>query len=613
MDRRLKFVGHGNSRLSPDSRLIEGLDSSLRSGSSRHWWLNCGSGRRLAGALVIVGHALSWMGTAAAADADEVSNEPVWQHGAVAADHPLASQAGVEVLRRGGNVVDAAVAVGFALSVLRPASSGLGGGGFMVIWNVDEQQAVALDYRERAPQNVSREAYESAAGESRKGGLAVGVPGHVRGLCHALEKYGSLPLASVLEPALRYASAGVPLDEHEAAIRTSLAGAIDRTDERFAALWRQYLFEGHVPEPGSQVTSPQGRVLKLIADHGPGAFYQGEVAEAIVALVRSHGSGMTLDDLTRMDVVERPVLTAEYFGFNVLTMPPPSSGGVTLIETLNILRSLENGRLCPPLNRGHQDEHYCHVLTEAMKHAFADRAEFLGDADFVDVPWKRLTSRAYAAKLAARIQLDRTQAPEAYGRYLPTDDDGTTHFCVIDAAGNAVACTETINTSFGSWLVEPTFGIVLNNEMDDFTTATGRPNAFGLIQSEANAIAPRKKPLSSMTPTILVRNGKAVFVAGASGGPRIISATLQVVLNMSRFGMTPQQAVQSPRIHHQWLPDMLLLEPKAMARFGEILKKNYGHTISRSNGLAATQAASRSDDGLRAASDPRKHGQAAGF
>ena len=571
--------------------------------------------RRLTASLAIFAIVISHSVSTVAADTKDArsSKEPVWQHGAVAADHPLASQAGVEVLRRGGNVVDAAVAVGFALSVLRPASSGLGGGGFMVIWDADKQKSVALDYRERAPRSVSRETYETAAGESRKGGLAVGVPGHVRGLCHALEKYGSLPLAEVLEPALRYATAGMPLDEHETVLRKSLASSVDRTDERFSALREQYLFDGNVPKAGSQVTSPQSRALTLIAEQGPNAFYRGAIAEAIVELVRKHGSGMTLDDLARMDVVERPVLAAEYSGFNVLTMPPPSSGGIALIETLNILDSLENDKLCLALDRGRQDEHYCHVLTEAMKHAFADRAEFLGDADFVDVPVKRLTGREYAQKLAGRIKLEKTQPPAAYGRYIPKDDAGTTHFCVIDAKGNAVACTETINTTFGSWLVEPQFGIVLNNEMDDFTTAAGRPNAFGLIQSEANAIAPRKKPLSSMTPTILVKDGKAVFVAGASGGPRIISSTLQVILNMSRFGMTPEQAVRSPRIHHQWLPNTLLLEPGVMAQFGESLQKQYGHAVSQSSGLAATQAASRSDDGLRAASDPRKHGQAAGY
>lgn len=566
--------------------------------------------RRLTAVLAITSLFLSQTACTGAA---EVEDGPVWQHGAVAADHPLASQAGVEVLRRGGNVVDAAVTVGFALSVLRPGSSGLGGGGFMVIWDADEQKSVALDYRERAPQAVSREAYEAAAGESRKGGLAVGVPGHVRGLCHALEKYGSLPLAEVLEPALRYATAGVALDEHEAALRKSLAASVDQEDERFAVLRKKYLFQGNPSKAGSQVTSPQGRALRVIAEQGPDAFYRGEIARAIVKVVGRYGSGMTLDDLARMDVVERPALTAEYFGFDVLTMPPPSSGGVALIETLNILDSLENDKLCLALNRGRQDEHYRHVLTEAMKHAFADRAEFLGDADFVDVPVKRLTSRTYAKKLADRVKLDRTQPPEAYGRYLPKDDAGTTHFCVIDAKGNAVACTETINTTFGSWLVEPTYGIVLNNEMDDFTTAAGRPNAFGLIQSEANAIAPRKKPLSSMTPTILIKDGKAVFVAGASGGPKIISATLQVLLNMSRFEMTPKEAVRSPRIHHQWLPDTLLLEPEAMSESGETLQKKYGHAVSQSSGLAATQAASRSKDGLRAASDPRKHGQAAGY
>jgi gamma-glutamyltranspeptidase/glutathione hydrolase len=553
------------------------------------------------------------MQLSAAEPVDRRDSETVWKHAAVAADHPLASQAGVEVLRRGGNVVDAAVAVGFALSVLRPGSSGLGGGGFMVIWDATEQRAVALDYRERAPRGVSREAYAAAAGESQKGGLAVGVPGHVRGLCHALRQYGSLSLVDVLEPALRYASEGVPIDAHEVRLRQRLIGQVKPGAHRHSGLWKQYLFEGEVPVAGTQVSSPQSRVLQLLASRGPDAFYQGEVATRIIELVRSRGSTMTLEDLKTMDVVERPAMRSEYAGFDVVTMPPPSSGGVALIETLNILNELENGKLRLDLDRGQRDEHYIHVLTEALKHAFADRAQFLGDADFVAVPVKRLTGREYAKKLAERIRLDRTQPPEAYGRYLPKDDAGTTHFCVIDSQGNAVACTETINTSFGSWLVEPSFGIVLNNEMDDFTTAPGRPNAFGLIQSEANAIAPRKKPLSSMTPTILVKDGKAVFVAGGSGGPRIISATLQVLLNMSRFGMTPRRAVRAPRLHHQWLPDRLLLEPNLMTSFGMPLQQRYGHVISQSSGLAATQAASRSDDGLRAASDPRKHGQAAGY
>ena len=545
--------------------------------------------------------------------------EPVYQHAAVAAEHPLASQAGIEMLKSGGNVVDAAVAVGFAQSVLRPGGSGLGGGGFMVIWNAETRSATTLDYRERAPAAATRDLFtrpgpNGKPASSRRGGKAVAVPGQVAGLCFALEKYGTKSLAEVLAPAIRYASEGVLLTEHQVKYRKPyLAGTKQIEGEGIvdtAALRKGYLSNLEV---GGRFHSPQLAALKKLTKRGRDAFYKGEIANAIVAEVQRQGGIMTLKDLARMDVVERKPLSTMFDGMRVYSMPPPSSGGVALIESLNILRRLEATKLGGPIESlGHNSPKYLHVLTETMKHAFADRAAFLGDADFADIPVRRLTSSQYAGALAKCIQLDRTRPLEDYGRFLPVDDAGTTHFSVIDAAGNAVACTETINTGFGSWVVEPRFGIVLNNEMDDFAAQPGKPNAFGLVQSEANAVGPRHKPLSSMTPTIVVKDGKAVFALGASGGGRIISATLQVFLNLTRFGMTVEEAVRQPRAHHQWLPNHIDLEEDLMKSCGGALKK-IGHKIKDRKSNGVSQAVARTQRGLTAKSDKRKDGQAAGY
>jgi len=545
---------------------------------------------------------------------------PVWKHGAVAADHPLASQVGVQILRSGGNVVDAAVATGFAQSVLRPGSSGLGGGGFMVIWDAESRSAKTLDYRERAPAAATRDLFtrpgqDGAPASSRRGGKAIGVPGHVAGLCYALRKFGSMPLAEVLAPAIRLAEQGVPLDEHEAAARSGLVKSFSdqpALQARYPGLWKGYLLQGRLKR-GTKFHSPQLPALRALARDGQETFYRGEISRAIVAEIRKQGGILTAADLANMDVVERTPLSTPFDDLQVFSMPPPSSGGVALIECLNILQALETTTLGKPIEAlEHNSPEYLHVLAEAEKHAFADRAEFLGDADFFDIPVRRLTSPAYAASLAKRIQLDRTQPLKAYGRFLPVNDAGTTHFSVMDARGNAVACTETINTGFGSWVVEPRFGIVFNNEMDDFAARPGKPNAFGLIQSEANAVGPRRKPLSSMTPTLAVRDGKAVFALGTSGGPRIISATLQVFLNLSRFRMIPDQAVTRPRIHHQWLPNRLYLEPGLSDPCKAALQQR-GHTVTVRSKLGVCQAVMAAPDGLRASSDSRKHGQAAGY
>jgi gamma-glutamyltranspeptidase/glutathione hydrolase len=546
----------------------------------------------------------------------------VFQQGVVAADHPLASDAGVEILRQGGNVVDAAVATGFSLSVLRPASSGIGGGGFMVIWDAKTRQSVAIDYRECAPRIATRTTYfdpknpkQQVPELSYHGPLAVAIPGHVAGLCLAHQKYGKLKLAQVMAPAIRLAREGFPADPHEVEIQAATLQELSQAGKRetYRTLSDLYLNHGTLIKSSHVLKSPQLEVLELIARNGPKAFYEGAVAKAIVAVAGENGKWLTLEDLRTYQPSVRACLSGRFDGYELLTMPPPSSGGVALIESLNILQELERRHPEAKLNFAkRQQPESLHLLTETLKHAFADRAEFLGDPDYVAVPVDKLLSPQHAKVLAQRVNLDATQRPEAYGRFVSPKDAGTTHFSVIDMQGNAVSCTETVNTTFGSWIVEPRYGIVLNNEMDDFAAVPGTPNAFGLIQGEANAVTPGKRPLSSMTPTIVIRDGRAVFALGGSGGPKIISATLQVLINLVRYQMPPHEAVIAPRLHHQWMPDTLLLEPVLFKTASEPLMK-LGHQVSRRGESAVVQAVSRQPDGLRGSSDPRKHGQAAGF
>jgi gamma-glutamyltranspeptidase/glutathione hydrolase len=574
--------------------------------------------------LFLIGATAAAVVTAAQPEArrDSSSAEPVYQHSFVAADHPLASEAGVEILKQGGNVVDAAVATGFALSVVRPASSGIGGGGFMVIWDAAKKQATAIDYRERAPARATRDMYVDPADRtkvredaSRYGPLAIAVPAHVAGLCFALKEHGSLDLKAVLAPALRLCREGVPVDPHHSNVQREVLNLFQKRpgfSERFATLNRLYLNGGKAWRSDERFFSPLGPVLERISAGGADGFHQGPVAEAIVGEVRRGGGLISLDDLAAIKPTVREPLTGRFGDLQLFTMPPPSSGGVALLETLQILESSE--RRWPERNLSKLPfvaPERLHLLTEAFKHAFADRATYLGDPDFADIPFRRLISPEHAAQLAARIDLAHTQVPERYGRFTLPNDGGTSHFSIIDAAGNAVACTETINNSFGSLIVEPTFGIILNNEMDDFTAHPDIPNGSGLRQSAANAIAPGKRPLSSMTPTIAVRDGRAVFAVGASGGPRIITATTQVLLNLIRYEMSPEQAVSAPRLHHQWFPDRLELEP-GFDR--DVARGLYGldHVVGQTNEGAAVQAVSRRPDGLRGGSDPRKHGRPAG-
>lgn len=542
-----------------------------------------------------------------------------------AADHPAASEAGAAMLRQGGNVVDAAVATSFALSVVRPASCGIGGGGFMVIWDAKQKRAIAIDYRERAPAGATADMYLSAsittdqadAAESGsvRGASAAGIPGTVAGLCHAASRYGTLPLKTLLQPAIQLCIDGVQIDAHDLECQASTLQKIRRHpnyDKRFAALIHLYLNDGKPWKLGDRFHSPQRAVLERIADEGMKGFYAGDVAAAIETAVLADGGILTRSDLTTSVPIEREVLTGQFHGDTILTMPPPSSGGVALLQTLNALEQWEqqSGRSLSDLK--HNSAAYVHTVAECLKHAFADRAEYLGDTDFVKVPIRRMLSREYAAQIAGKVADNRVLVTEAYGRFFSAPDAGTSHFSVIDHEGNAVACTETINLTYGSFFVVPEFGILLNDQMDDFSAKPGEPNAFGLMQSKANAVAAGKKPLSSMTPTIIVRDGKAVFASGASGGPRIISATLQSVLNRSVFGMTPAGSVSAARFHHQWFPNELLLEKSLVTSIAAELKE-IGHDVKPSSSLAAAQAAGRSTAEVQGGSDPRKHGQPAGY
>lgn len=547
---------------------------------------------------------------------------------AVAADHPIASEAGAEILRKGGNAVDAAVAVSFTLSVVRPESCGIGGGGFMIIrFKADPRygtMSTALNYREMCPKGIDRDYYTRqenlAPDASTHGGKAVAVPGTVAGLMYALEKYGTLDRATVMAPAIRAAREGYAADEHAVASMRSVRkwfvkDAATRT-RRFAFTWERLCRSGELQVGDRIRLEEQARALEMISDRGSGAFYFGAIGEAVVSSVRADGGAMTAADLAGYSVREVEPLSVEFDGRNVLCMPPPSSGGLALAETFGILERLPRPISQLPPGQGAT----IHLIAEAMKHAFADRSRWLGDPEFVDIPINRLMSDDYLRDRAASIDPERTIAMEKYGLASLTGpeqprDGGTSHFSVIDAHGNAVACTETINLEYGSLLCAGEFGFALNNQMDDFLTRQGQANAFGLTQSARNLPEPGKRPLSSMSPTIAVdaRSGDVELVLGASGGPRIISATLQTALNAMSFGMSAKDATGSPRFHTQWMPDTLWLEEGL--RGGEIPAEleRRGHRVEGKAPEAACQVLRVRDGKIQAACDPRKGGRPAGY
>lgn len=532
------------------------------------------------------------------------------RHGMVSSQERRASAVGVEILKRGGNAVDAAVAVGFALAVTLPRAGNLGGGGFMLVHLAKSNETIAIDYRETAPAAATRDMFLGPDGKpdpakSRDSGLSVGVPGTVRGLALAHEKYGSgkLSFAALIEPAIRLAREGIEVEDD---LADSLPGAVAKF-QRHPASATIFLKDGKPLAVGDRlVQTDLAATLEEIATGGPDRFYSGRIAAAIASSVKAAGGVMTEADLAAYRAVIRTPVTGSYRGYEIASMPPPSSGGVHLVQILNILEGFDLAGF------GAGSAETLHRMAEAMKPAYADRATFLGDPDRVKVPVKGLTSKKYAETLRAAIDANRARRADEVkaGDPLPYESDQTTHFSVVDAEGNAVANTYTLNFSFGMGMVAPGTGVLMNNEMDDFSAKAGALNAYGLVGGDTNSVHPGARPLSSMTPTILFKDGKPFLVTGSPGGSRIITTVLQVVVNVVDFGMNIAEAVAAPRIHHQWKPDVLVVEhglsPDTLKL---LLDKGHrvqpGRTSGSANSIMVTKA------GLQGASDPRQRGTAA--
>jgi gamma-glutamyltranspeptidase/glutathione hydrolase len=539
-----------------------------------------------------------------------------------------ATVAGHTMLAMGGNAIDAAVASAFAVGVTQPFSTGIGGGGFILIHLADDEggDVIAIDARETAPAAASRDMYVEpgvASDASLRGGLAVATPGLVAGLVQVQEEYGRLPLAVVMEPAIRLARDGFAIGPYNARLMGFMRSRLPADDPRFAETVRiQFPPEGVPALPGWQLVQEDlGRTLQAIAKGGAAAFYSGPIAKAIADAAVAAGGVLTEADVVGYEVRTRTASAGSYRGLEVFSFPPPSSGGVALIEMLNVLEGFDLSER--PLGSSAS----IHVIAEAMKLAFADRAVHLGDPDFVDVPVARLTSKEYAKTLRTRINPPWfRRAPWHWGRReqairvkapgLRHDDSGTTHLSTSDAWGNAVAITKTINTPYGSGVTVPGTGILLNNEMDDFSKKPLEPNAYGLIDTRgANAIAPGKRPLSSMTPTILRKDGRLFMVTGSPGGPRIISTTLLTILGVVDYGLDVKAAVSAPRFHHPWVPDVLSVEPSIAQDVVEALRAR-GHAVKpgRREWSAAEAIVVDSETGWHyGGNDPRRDGLALGF
>lgn len=530
------------------------------------------------------------------------------RHGMVAAENPFAAEAGVKILRLGGNAVDAAVATALAVGVVNPTSCGLGGGGFMVIFDQASHAVHALDFRETAPSGATRNMFlrhgRFISELARDSGLAVAVPGEVAGLCAAHKRFGVLPFEVVAAPAIALARDGFPLGQH-------VAGAIDRQQEALRArplLAALFLHpDGSPLRAGEWVHQPAlAATLERVARGGTEAFYAGTTAAEIVDAVRAAGGVMTLADLAAYRPVWRRPLETDLEGLEVYGMPPPG-GGAAVASVLEMVRA-DN---LPAL--GLNSPTYIHLLSEAMRFAFADRAAYYGDPDHVRVPLARLLSPAQARARRHRISAATTFSQSYYGGHGLDADAGTSHLSVVDSAGNAVACSDSINTSFGALLVAGNAGVILNDTMDDFSAEPGVPNTYGLVGSAANAIAPGKRPLSSMSPTIVLRGGEVAAVLGGSGGPLITTATLQVLLNALVFGAGAEAAVAAPRVHEQWMPPDLQIEAGIDAGTRRALAR-LGHRMVDARSSAAVQLVLRSPDGqLDGAADPRKGGAAVGW
>ncbi|HSH49550.1 MAG TPA: gamma-glutamyltransferase [Halomonas sp.] len=525
-------------------------------------------------------------------------------HGMVATSHFLASEVARDVLAQGGNAVDAAVTAGFALAVTQPRSGNIGGGGFMLVSDEASGEVIAIDYRETAPAAATETMFQDEEGEvvterSRYTHLAAGVPGTVAGLALALEEYGTLNLAEALAPAIRLAEEGF-------AVPPRFVKGLEATRERFepweSSMATFFKEDGASYQAGEIFRQPElAATLRRIAEQGASEFYEGETARLLVAEMEKHGGLMTLDDLASYEPVVREPSHGTYRGHDIYAMSPPSSGGVHIVQMLNVLEDY------PIAEMGFGGADTMHVMAEAMKRAYADRAEYLGDTDFVEVPLEGLTSKAYADELRTQIAMDQATPSDTIkpGNPAAYESNETTHFSIVDDNGLAVSNTYTINFSYGSGIVVEGAGFLLNNEMDDFSAKPGVPNAYGLIGGAANKVEPGKRMLSSMTPTIVKKDGKNFLITGSPGGSRIITTTLQVLMNVIDHDMNIQSAVSAPRMHHQWLPDEIRIEQGFSPDTLSLLEQR-GHVISLQPAMGAAQSIVIEDGMYYGGADPRR-------
>jgi gamma-glutamyltranspeptidase/glutathione hydrolase len=529
------------------------------------------------------------------------------EHGMVVAQEKISAHIGAEILKQGGNAIDAAVATGFAMAVTYPRAGNLGGGGFMMIHLADRNEDVAIDYRETAPQATTRDMFLGADGKpdpakSRDSALGIGVPGTVAGLSLALEKYGSgnFTLDELLEPAIELARDGF-------VVADDLADTLPDWHRRLAH-WPSSakIFsraDGTPLREGDRLVQPElAATLSEISAEGPRGFYEGPVAEKLVKAITDAGGIMTLADLKSYQAATRTPVRGTYRGYDIVSMPLPSSGGTVLLESLNILEGF------PMAEMKQGSAASLHLMIEAMKRGYADRARYLGDPAYVNAPIATLIAKDYAAKRRAGIDPDHaTPSASLLSAMPPREGSNTTHYSIVDSHGNAVANTYTLNFSYGVGLVADGTGVLLNNELDDFTAAPGASNAFGLVGYEANLPGPGKRPLSSMSPTIVLKDGKPVLVTGSPGGSRIISTVLQVIVNVLDYHMDIADAVAAPRLHHQWLPDEVRVEPGFPEDVLAALKVK-GHRVMESMGYSSANSILVTPKGLLGAPDPRTRG-----
>ncbi len=533
------------------------------------------------------------------------------QNGMVVTAQHLASQVGLDVLQQGGNAVDAAVAVGYALAVTLPSSGNIGGGGFMLVHLADGQD-IFINFREKASLNATVDMYldengDVIPGASTNSWLGIGVPGTVMGLDYAREKYGTMSREALMAPAIALARDGFELVPGDDILTVPLPAF--RAEENVAAI---FLKDGEHYQVGDTIVQTQlANTLQLISDNGPDAFYKGSIADAVVAASEANGGILSKEDFENYAVAEYEPVTCDYRGYHVISSPPPSSGGTIICEILNILEGYPISYL------GFNSAQTVHYMTEAMRHAYVDRNTYLGDPEFVENPLDRLLSKDYAAQIRAQIVGNRaTLSSDVMPGTPPHEGTNTNHYSIVDAQGNAVAVTYTLNLSFGVKKIAGDTGFLLNNELDDFTVKPGVPNAYGLVQGEANEVAPGKTPLSSMSPTVITKDGDIFMVTGSPGGSRIITITLESIMNVIDHGMDVQEAIDAPRIHHQWLPDVLYVEKFALSADTRAILEAMGHVIQEGGNWGSAEAILRNltTGVLSGANDSRRpQGAAMGY